>query len=264
MRRTPWIVVGSVITVVALAFGTLQVIGALASSTERRTTAHEGVRRISIDNDSGSITLRRSPSPTVTVRTKITKGLAAPRHREEMEGDRLVLRAWCVEPISFVCSVSFDVDVPAGVDVDARAVGGGLRAEGVDANLRLRSSGGGVRVDGGAGRLDLDSSGGGVRVEGAAAADVRARSSGGDVRVGLTVEAVNVDVSSSGGGVTVEMPDTPAAYRVDARSSGGGTSIDVRTDPSSDRRITARSSGGGVTVRYYDGVRATQASVAGF
>jgi hypothetical protein len=250
MSRRAWLVAGTIVAAVTLAFGTFQVVSLLARSTKEATTRFEAVRHVTIDNDAGSIRLRPSPNRTLSIDRKETRGLTKPAYSERMEGDRLVVDADCRVGFSSWCSVELEVAVPAGVDVDASGGGGSVRADGIDGGLRLRSSGGSITVVGGGAVLDLESSGGSVDVESGRAEQVKARSSGGSVRVRSAVVPRNVDARSSGGGVTIEVPEGPTAYRVDASSSGGSSRTQVRTDPTSDRRITARSSGGSTTVRY--------------
>lgn len=249
MSRKMWLVAGTIAAAVTLVFGTFQVVSLLARSTDETTTTFQAVHRLVVDNGAGSIRLRPSPDATLRIDRKETRGLTRPSYSERMHGDQLVVVADCARPFGW-CQVELEVEVPAGVDVDASGGGGSLRADGLDAGLRLRSSGGSITVVGSGPVLDLSSSGGSVNVEAARARDVKARSSGGSVRVRSTVVPDTVDARSSGGSVTVELPDGPTAYRVDATSSGGSARTQVRTDPTSSRRITAHSSGGSVTVRY--------------
>jgi hypothetical protein len=250
MSRKAWTVFGGIVAALTLAFGTFQVISLLARSTEETTTRFEAVRHLTIDNDAGSIRLRPSPNGTLVIDREETRGLTKPDYSERMDGDRLIVDADCRSGLNSWCEVQLEIAVPAGVDVEASGGGGSVWADGLDAGLRLRSSGGSITVVGGGPVLDLESSGGSVNVEAARAQQVKARSSGGSVRVRSAVVPGNLDARSSGGSVTVEVPDGPIPYRVDASSSGGSSRTQVRTDPTSDRIITARSSGGSVTVRY--------------
>jgi hypothetical protein len=249
MTRKAWLVAGSIVAGLTVLFGTFQVISLLARSTEETSTTFPGVRHLVVDNDAGSIRLRPSVNGTLTVERKETRSITKPDYSERMDGDRLTVEADCAGPFSW-CQVQLDIAVPAGDVVDATGRGGSIRADGLDAGLRLRSSGGSITVVGGGKVLDLSSSGGSVNVEASRAGEVKVRSSGGSVRVRSAVVPDTVDARSSGGSVTVEVPDGPTAYRVDATSSGGSSRTQVRTDPTSARRITANSSGGSVTVRY--------------
>jgi hypothetical protein len=249
VSRKAWLVAGSITAAVTLLFGTFQVVSLLARSTDETTTTFQAVRRLVVDNDAGSIRLRPSPDATLRIDRKETGGLAKPSYSERLEGGRLVVGADCGRSLGW-CRVQLEVEVPAGVDVDARGGGGSFRADGLDGDLRVQRSGGSITVVGSGPVLDIASSGGSVNVESAKAGDVKVRSSGGSVRLRSTVVPDTVDARSSGGSVTVELPDGPTAYRVDATSSGGSARTQVRTDPTSTRRITAHSSGGSVTVRY--------------
>ncbi|HVL06543.1 MAG TPA: DUF4097 family beta strand repeat-containing protein [Acidimicrobiales bacterium] len=249
MSPKAWLVLGAIAVTVTLAFGTFQVVSLLARSTDETTTTFEAVRHLEIGNDAGRIRLRPSTDGTLRIEREVVRGLTKPSYSERREGDRLIVDAECRGP-GMWCRVQLDVSVPAGVSVDASGGGGSVRADGLDAGLRLRSSGGGITVVASGPVLDLSSSGGSVSVEAAKAREIKARSSGGSVRIRSAVVPDTVDARSSGGSVTVEVPDGPTAYRVDASSSGGSTRTEVRADPTSARRITADSSGGSVTVRY--------------
>ena len=250
MTRKAWLIAGGIVAALTVAFGIFQAVSLLSRSTDEATTRFDGVRHLVIDNDAGSIRMRPSVDGGLTVHRTETRGITGPDYSERMEGDRLIIDADCPGAFTSWCEVQLEILVPAGVDVDASGGGGSVRADGLDASLRLRSSGGGITVVGGGSVLDLESSGGSVNVEAARADQLTARSSGGSVRVRSAVVPRTVEARSSGGSVTVEVPDGPTAYRVDASSSGGSTRNQVRTDPTSDRLITARSSGGSVTVRY--------------
>jgi hypothetical protein len=109
--------------------------------------------------------------------------------------------------------------------------------------VRARASGGGIRIFGMTGSIDAESSGGGVHVEGGSG-DLRLRSSGGGVSA-VESESTTVDAQSSGGGVRLEFVDEPQS--VIASSSGGGVTVVVpRTNTT--YRIDASSSGGGTNV----------------
>lgn len=249
--RRAWMVAGSVLAVVTLTFGTLQVVGLIARSEERRhDVVTVPIRQVDIRSGAGGLTILRSVDASTVIDRKLVRGLTRPRSTFRVDGDRLVIDSRCRGFLGGSCSVDLVVAVPDGARVTAQASGGGIRATDVGGPLVLRASGGGINVTGGLGPLDLDASGGGVRVQETAASRVVADSSGGGVRLGFARPPSDVDADSSGGGVTVEVPADATTYQVDARASGGGTRVDIRTDPVGERRIKARSSGGGVTVRY--------------
>jgi hypothetical protein len=109
-------------------------------------------------------------------------------------------------------------------------------------SVRARASGGGLRIEGVDGAIDADSSGGGIRVVGSRGT-LRLDSSGGGVR-GEDLRSAVVDADSSGGGVHLSFAEPPTTVDVD--SSGGGVTVEVPSPYAF--AIDADSSGGGVDV----------------
>jgi hypothetical protein len=119
-----------------------------------------------------------------------------------------------------------------------------------DVEVRAHSSGGDVRVSGLTGPLDLSSSGGDVRGDGLGSESVAAESDAGDVQLVMARPPGRVTATSSGGDVDVRVPGDSTTYRVDASSSAGSRDVDVRIDPGSPRTIRVESSAGDVRVGY--------------
>jgi hypothetical protein len=252
--RLAWLVPGSVFAVASLGWGTASVADVLAHERHDLHVVYtQPIHVIDIDTDKGSIHIIGTNDPTVTLDAKISEGLRSGSHSEQVQGDRLVIRAGCPVLFSTWCGVDYTLRVPATSSIVGRASGSGITVDNVTGDVDVSSSGGGVHLEGGAGKLTLGSSGGGVTADGLTSDVVQASSSGGGVHLQFVDPPTSVRASSSGGGVTVEVPNTPDAYHVEASSSGGGVSTSVKTDPSSNRVIVASSSGGGVTVRYTNG-----------
>jgi Putative adhesin len=246
------IIVGVVILLVAIAAG----VSSAAAVITRKTTTDQvkidgTIRRVVIDLDAGSISLTGTGESGATGTRKVEKSFRSPTFSEKLEGDTLNVKASC--PTAFfsdLCSVSYELSVPADVIVEGRSSGGRIRTTGMTGDLDLKSSAGSVDVTGAKGRLILSSSAGGVTVKDSRSTDVKAHSSAGSVRVGLLDPATNVDANSSAGSVTVALPRSSDAYNVDASSSAGSETVDVDTSASSPRTIRAKSSAGSVTVTY--------------
>jgi Putative adhesin len=252
--RLAWLVPGSLFAVATLGWGTINLVD--LSAHERHHEQQEftaPIRTLDIDNDKGHVEIIGTDASTVTVDASVSEGLRSGSHSEQLDGDRLVIRATCPIMFSTWCGVDYTVRVPAATAVVSHSSGGGIEVTGMTGDVTLTSSGGGVHVVGGGTTLTLDSSGGGVHGERLTAKVVTATSSGGGVHLSFAEPPQTVKADSSGGGVTVEVPDVPGAYHVEASSSGGGVHTDVRTDPNSPNAIDAHSSGGGVTVRYLAG-----------
>jgi hypothetical protein len=246
--------VGVLVAVVAVGIGVLNAAAALAHKTERMHRAFPGtVHLVDVSSSGGSIRVVGGEGSETTVDALVDVGLRRPSHREELEGDRLVIRSEdCGILAGALCSVDYTIHVPQGIQVTAASGGGGITVWGVRGNVDLSSSGGEVRLRGATTEeARVHSSGGDVTALGLVGASIDAASDGGDVTLSFAAPPNRVVADSRGGSVVIEVPDTPDAYRVLASSSGGDATTRIRTDPTSSRLIRASSSGGDVSVRYH-------------
>jgi DUF4097 and DUF4098 domain-containing protein YvlB len=207
--------------------------GGTSPGTEsKRLETRTEATTVSIENECGQISLREGADGVVRTEARITRLWRAPTVTSGEQGDVARVEVDCP---AFSGTVQLTIEVPAGVEVEARSAAGGVDADGLS------------------GRLDLRSSAGSVRGENLTSDDVEAQSSAGSVSLRWTDDAdpQRVDASSSAGSVTVLLPDREnTAYAVDADSSAGTTRVEVRTDPAATRTVRADSSAGSVTVAY--------------
>lgn len=251
MRRRGWgwSLVGVPLALLLVGWGAWSTISLLGRSVTTEETAYEQPISVLEVHAAGSIRVRAADVEQVTVRERVERSVVAPDRSAVVEGDRLVLRSSCSAATTF-CSVSYDVELPAGTALELRSNVGGIRVEGIDGPVAARSTAGGVTVTGGSGDLLLHSSAGGVRVEGSRADRVGASSTAGAVRVELLVAPEAVEARSTAGDVEVVVPRDETAYAVDTSGNDGSEEVQIRTDPSAPRTIRAETSAGGVTVRY--------------
>jgi hypothetical protein len=253
--RAGWKILGALVVAFMLLSGTVQTVVLLAHKEETFVDefAAEGITTIDVDNASGSVTIRGSDTnrDTITVTSRVSHGLRRTGHREEVEGERLVLDSTCPLFLSDFCRVAYTVEVPTDVDVVARSDGGSITIADVTGVVDVDTDGGGIdvaRVDGDWLRMDTD--GGSVSAVDVRSAEVEATSDGGGVSVQFAGDPQSVVADSSGGGVEVIMPRGGGPYRVDADSDGGGVDTEVDISQTSDRTVRATSDGGSVSVRY--------------
>jgi hypothetical protein len=147
--RPLWLVGGSVVAVAALAFGTLQVIVHLAHRDETLVSVVDdpGLRVVDISLEQGSVRVIGTDKATVTVTARISHGLVATQHREEVEGDRLVIQASCNRVLSSFCRTDYTIEAPASLAVVARTSHDTVSASTVAGPLDLRTQHGDVEVD---------------------------------------------------------------------------------------------------------------------
>jgi hypothetical protein len=250
--RLAWLVPGSLFAVATLGWGTITLVD--LSAHERHHEQQEftaPIRTLDINNDKGHVRIIGTDTSTVTVDASVSEGLRSGSHSEQVEGDRLVIRATCPTMLSTWCGVDYTIRVPAATAVVSHSSDEDVDVTGVTGDLELSSSDGNVRVSGGGGHtLTLHSSDGNITGAGLTAAVVTASSSDGNVRLSFAQPPQTVKVDTTDGNITVEVPDTPGAYHVEAHSTDGGIHTDVRTDPNGANLIQASSSDGSVTIRY--------------
>jgi Putative adhesin len=245
------IIGGGLLAVIVIGWGAFSVVELIArQKTSAPISVNGSVRHIIVDLDAGGMTLHGGAATVVTGTRTVERSLRAPTFSETLTGDTLTVKSRCQSFVNGFCSVSYDLNVPAGVTVEATSSGGSLTASDIAGDLTLSSSAGSVSVTGATGRLMLSSSAGSVKVSETRSTEINARSSGGSVKVSLLAPPTNVDLSSSAGSATVELPRTSDAYDVDASSEAGSSTVDVDTATSSGRKIRVRSSAGSVKVSY--------------
>jgi Putative adhesin len=249
--RRAAIIGGGLLAVLLIGWGAFAVVSLIASE---RTTApvsvNGSVRHVIVGLDAGGMTLHGGAATSVTGTRTVERNFRAPTFSETLTGDTLTVKSRCPSFVNSLCSVNYDLNVPADVTVEAKSSGGSLNASDLTGDLTLSSSAGSVSVTGATGRLKLSSSAGSVKVNESRSTEINARSSAGSVKISLLAPPTNVDLSSSAGSTTLELPRTSAAYDVDASSSAGSSTVTVDTSTSSARKIRVRSWAGSVQVSY--------------
>ena len=247
-----WVLLGSIPTIAALGFGTLQVVGILAHEEETRTDtfAVAEVSSLRIDNENGPVDITGGDVDEITVVAEISHGLHRSTSTVEVVDGVLEIDAECPWMPTW-CDVAYTItvprDLPIGADVD-------------NGRLTLRDLDGTINADGDNGRMELVRLGGEVRVQtdngriegtGLRTPILDADTDNGRLSLAFAEAPDFVTATSDNGRIDVVVPDDEGvAYRVDARTDNGSTDVGVRTDPTSERSITAHSDNGRVAVTY--------------
>jgi hypothetical protein len=256
-RRTPLpvrralLLVAALLALALVAGGTLSVLDLAARHTTTERASYDGVRALVIE-DASDVRLTRAPAGApLQVLARVTEGLRTPSRSAQRDGDgTLRLSSSCPSFFGGFCDVDYEIRVPSGTLVRARAAGGDIVAADLvsERPIDLESSAGDVTAtDLSAPAMRLSSSAGDVSARGLSADRIEVDSSAGDVSVALAAPATRLLAHSSAGDLDVLVPD--AVYRLDATSSGGDVdSSEIRTDPGARREIVAHSSAGDVSV----------------
>jgi hypothetical protein len=229
--RIAWIVVGGLLAVAALGWGTFSVVGVLAH--EERT------ERTVIEAGTGG---------EIIVSSRISEGLQSPSTSMQVLDGRLVLRSSCPSFGSIWCSVDRTVAVPPGIDVTVESDDGRVAVVGPVGDVDVSSNHGSVTIDGARGDLRVRTGQGSIRAISSTAGTVVARSGQGSISLTFTAPPNRVDVQSGQGSIDVTVPDDGTEYVVDADAGLGRVEIGVPTDPDAERTIVARSGLGSIRV----------------
>lgn len=248
----PWLVIGGVVTLLLVVAGSLGVAGWLGHRTETESqTYRTEVTDLSIELDTGDLTLRPGEPGVVKITRRISWSYQRPDIDERWDGQTLRVTSDCgawlwVGPH---CGADYTLEVPAGVSVQARTSTGDITITDISGPLHLTTSTGDVRVTGADGELQLRSSTGDVVATELTSDTVDASTDTGDVRLTLSTAPRTVTARTSTGDVHIVVPEGQA-YRVEAQTSTGDTGVTVQRNDTSSRSIVARTSTGDIDVRY--------------
>ena len=252
IRRT-WMIAGSIITVVMLAFGLVQVLSVLARTTDPVETdaSADGIEELVVTVESGSVEIRGTDSDVISLRGSVTSGLRSTPHSEGVRGDRFVVTADCSGGLgSDFCGVDHVIEVPRSMPVTVRSSNTSITVEDIDAAVDVVTSNDSISADGLGGRVELRTSNDSIRATALSSTHARLHSSNDEITAEFLVAPDRVVVTTSNAPVTIVVPDTDDAYDVELDTSNGEQTAAVRTDPTSGRRLEVSSSNDDVVVRY--------------
>lgn len=234
MLRWPLVIVGALAVALLIVLGAYELIDASARHSYDVRTSYPGVRALKVDGGEGDVHIvgGQPSGSNVVVFAHITEGLSTPRHEIVRGADgALHLTSSCPRGFDTSCDVSYTVEVPTGVSVNAQSGGGDVDARDLSSTLPLK----------------LSSGDGDVHADGIEAPTVVLHSGNGDVTAVVDRAATHLTASSGNGDVSLSVPNV--SYAVHATSGNGDVSDDrLRIDPSSPHRIDADSGNGDVTI----------------
>jgi hypothetical protein len=249
--RVALVVVGGAITLFLLAVGTFTVADSLGRTTETTSLSFAGpVRHVNVSMHSGRLVIRGTDREDVRGERRVTHGLQTPTWRESVDGDTLTISGGCPILTGVWCDVSYTIDVPAGVTIDAENGAGSIDASGLSGDLRLRSGAGSVTIDDVSGKLDLMSGAGSVQATRVRSSTVVAESGAGSVDLIFIAAPDLVRAQAGAGSVDIEVPRDGAPYDVSSMGKSHREDVEIATDPASKRTIDAEAGAGSVYVHY--------------
>lgn len=248
-----WLVIGGVLTALVLATGAVSVAGWLGYRSQTETKTYFAmIYDIAIELDMGDvIVVPGEESGLVSITRRIAWSYQRPKITEQWDGQTLRISADCGVWLLAGprCGVTYTVQVPFHVSVQARTSTGDITVNDIQGPLQLTTSTGDIRVTGAANELRLNSRTGDIVVSAITAPVVDASTGSGDIRLTLADSPMSVSARTTTGDVFIVVPPGPS-YKVEANTSVGDTRITVRNDTWAGRSIVARTTTGDIDVSY--------------
>lgn len=226
------------------------------SDAEATTELTQTIKSVRIENDEGGIKIRTGNGPA-KVHQEFEYRWNKPGDAFRMDGDTLVL-ADCGKN----CEVRYDVVVPAGIPVTGNLDSGSLDIAGVSTvDVRVDSGSvevsdvpGTVKVQSDSGRVELANIGQDATVN-ASSGSIKGERLGGNVdvhadsgRIELElVKAANVKAQSDSGSIKVTVP--AGDYNVTGSSDSGRRDIDVNQTGAAQYKLDLNTDSGSVKVQ---------------
>jgi hypothetical protein len=213
--------------------------------TRNYTVANGG--RLEVVNVNGLVQVEAGPGPQVEIhaerRAKASSDEAAKellgkvQMLEDIKPDAVRVEAKPPKTFRGGVDIKFFVKVPAGLNVVARTVNGGIKLIGVPNDIEASTTNGGVEAERVSGTLRVTTTNGGVRLalSGVGKGGVRAQTVNGGVNVELPKDAAaNLSARVVNGGLGVdniqlETIGERTRRRLEGKLNGGGPPIDLDT-----------------------------------
>ncbi|MFD8543704.1 DUF4097 domain-containing protein [Streptomyces sp. NPDC059649] len=213
---------------------------------EDDATVSKKITAVRLDTDSGGVTIRGGEGGG-------KNGAGASLHRSvEYHGDRPEGATHRVEDGVLVlggcgdaCSVTYTVELPAGIPVSGETSNGAVDLSKVGA-VKVTTSSGAVDLDGVTGPVDVRTSNGRISGRGLAGAHTTAETSNGAIEL-TPARPQDVRAKTSNGSVTVRMPK--GRYDIAAHTSNGAKHIGLADDPAGRYRLNLTTSNGDITAK---------------
>ncbi|GAB3958547.1 hypothetical protein GCM10029978_003690 [Actinoallomurus acanthiterrae] len=255
-RKGLWLTVAALTAFVVVVPNGVQIWGRLIRQTyhsQIMTGAHP-ITALVVEVGAGDVEVSSGPAGQVTVDQTLKWALNKPHIEQRWDGTTLRLRAACGagSPLfsSLECSVGMDVQVPAGVALQATSSSGTVGAHGLTGAVRLQTSSGVVSMDRLTGPVWAHASSGVINGTDLASSQVDAELSSGAMTLEFQQAPRDVTARASSGSITIMVP-RGQRYRVTGGSSFGGPDVSPGLrDDASDRHVDVRSSSGSAEVQY--------------
>ncbi|MFJ6379346.1 DUF4097 family beta strand repeat-containing protein [Kitasatospora sp. NPDC092039] len=228
--------------VLAAAVGGLSACGLAPDNTfDDDATVGDRITAVKLDTTSGGVTLRgKEGLDRISVHRSVSYKNDKPGATSRVENGVLVLGG-CGQ----YCSVTYTVEVPAGLPVTGQTSSGSVSLSQVG-SVQVSTHSGGVNLDGVNGSAEVKTTNGAISGRGLNGDRIRAETHNGAINITST-KPQDVSASTSNGAITLVVP--AAKYKVSAKTGNGHKDIGVSDDPSGQYQLTLSTSNGRISVK---------------
>jgi hypothetical protein len=195
------------------------------AATDYTVTAH--VTTLVIKSGAGTIDVTGSDRGTIGVSEQESYGKTPPTATHVVSGTTLTLSYTC--PSEFVCGVSYTIQVPAGLTVQAS------------------SSAGTITLTSLAGPVSAQTSAGLITVTGLTSPTASLKSNAGGIDADFSAAPASVHASTNVGPISISVPGS-ASYAINTHTYVGTSTVSVPTATASAHAISASSDLGSITI----------------
>lgn len=231
--------------------------GVLGARMTYNDTESGKITEIVLDGGSGDVAVTTTTAQLTTIK-RVVRGSSNPGESYKLTGTTLSLDTTCGPD----CSVSYEIQAPAGVAVRGELRSGDIGLDGVGATdvrltsgnvivrnatgpVQVRSTSGDIQVLDAKGAVTAQATSGNVQATNVGGA-VDIRSTSGDVDVKLSA-ANSVHAVASSGNVSVVLPQ--GSYKISTDTGSGNAGVHgLTSDPTAKNVIDVRTASGDVDV----------------
>jgi hypothetical protein len=210
-------------------------------------TAPAAAKSLTVTSSGGQLLIKGSANAPATVTGTGDYSLVRPEVTKRSDAGGGTLDYHCGFPVGD-CGLNATIAAPAALPVTARTGGGDVDVIDTAGPLSLSTGGGDIDASNPSGPLSLSTDGGNILLAHTGSATVTATSGGGDIEIYFSSVPADVRVRTSGGNITLVLPRGTTQYNVTAHTDGGTVSDGIPQNSSSRNVITTATGGGDITI----------------
>ncbi|MGW2377456.1 DUF4097 family beta strand repeat-containing protein [Kitasatospora sp. NPDC001683] len=228
------------LVVAGLAIAVLTACDPVGTEFSDDATVPDGITAVKIDDSTGDVTVRgKAGAGSASVHRKITYHDGRPGTTTRVDGGILVLGG-----CGHDCSVSYTVELPAGLPVSGGTSAGGIHLSQVG-EVSVHTDAGDISVDQASGSVDLRTDDGEISGTSLKGDRIQAKTDNGGIKLDPG-KAQDIKASTDNGEIHLTVPN--GSYRVSAGTDVGEKHIGVHNDPNGKYKLDLGTDVGDITV----------------